>query len=182
MSHQQFLRTVQSRAARIAVGASAVRGKGNKGVAAAARRFLRELSLRPFGSPDPKAFSASLDEATNRLLAELPPTARHWGVARKVLNIFLRDCFYTSFLSDEYRLGGAEHLFEIPLDSITVKELRRVVTGLPRWTGVKHLSPLLSRQLQQAAANDARKKGIARVHLDALWWSAGRDEQSEDSS
>lgn len=177
VNRKEFLKTVQSRAARIAVGASAVRGKGNKGVVPAARSFLREMNLRPFGSRDEKAFTAALDKATNRLCAVLPPGARHWGVARKVLNIFLRDCFYTSYLMKNYRLRSAERLFELPLDSITVKQLKRAVKGLPRWGGVRHLSPSLNRRLQEAAAEEARRRGIARVHLDAVWWSVSRDEK-----
>jgi len=98
-------------------------------------------------------------------------------MARKVLNIFLRDCYYTSFLAKEYRLGRAAHLFELPLDSITVRKLREAVQGLPRWDGVKHLTPTLNRQLQEGADEAARELRIARVHLDALWWSVSRDEQ-----
>ena len=86
--------------------------------------------------------------------------------------------FYTSFLAEHYRLTAAARLFELPLDSITVKELKkRSANRLPRWKGVKHLTPALSRELQQAAAEVANEDGIARVHLDAIWWSVSRDDE-----
>jgi hypothetical protein len=175
ISRDEFLKALQSRAARVAVTASAVRGSGNKGIVRAARRYLGQMNLGPFGSSDAMAFAAALDSETDGLCAVLPVGARHWGVARKLLNIFLRDCFYTSYLATDFCLHSSERLLELPLDSITVKHLKRAVEGLPRWKGVRHLSPPLSQQLQEAAGKEAERKGIARVHLDALWWSVSRD-------
>jgi len=177
MTNDKLLGAVQSRAARAAIGASAMRGRGNKGAAAACRSFLCQLDLSPFGTADGDAFARELDRSTRELLAKLPREARHWGLARKALNIFLRDAFYTTYLDSAFHLRRAEHLFEIPLDSITATQLKRA-TGravLPRWPGVKHVAPSLSSEFQKAAAVQARKKGIARVHLDAYWWSLGRD-------
>ena len=48
MTKSAFLRTVQSRTARVAIGASTVRGRGNTGTVAAARAFLRSLPLQRF--------------------------------------------------------------------------------------------------------------------------------------
>jgi len=75
VSRKELLEGVQSKAARTAAGATAVRGKGNKGVVAVARGFLRELNLRPFGSRDKKAFARALDKATDRLRSALPRSA-----------------------------------------------------------------------------------------------------------
>jgi len=114
---------IQSRTARVAVSASSVRGRGNRGTVAAARRVLGTADLRPFGTADAHAFARSLDRLTRRVLGALPATARHWGIARKVVNIFLRDAFYTRYLSDAHRLERAEPLFELPLDSYTATKL-----------------------------------------------------------
>lgn len=176
MRKRDFLEAVQSRVARIAVSASAVRGRGHKGTVAAARNFLRQLDLAAFGVKPP-VFRRALDRETKSLLAELPQGARHWGIARKLLNIFLRDCLYTIYLESAFRLSRAEEAFEIPLDSITALQLKRAVGrgALPPWPGVKHLTPLLSNQFQEAAAAEATKMRLARVHLDAVWWSLARD-------
>jgi len=177
MTNDKLLGAVQSRAARAAIGASAMRGRGNKGAVAACRSFLCQLDLSPFGTTNGAAFAEALDRSTKELRARLPRGAQHWGLARKALNIFLRDAFYTTYLNAAYHLQRAEHLFEIPLDSITATQLKRAAgrAVLPRWPGVKHLTPSLSAEFQKAAAVEARKKGITRVHLDAYWWSASRD-------
>jgi hypothetical protein len=174
-----FLKAVQSRVARIAVGASTVRGRGHAGTVAAARRFLRHVDLAAFGVK-PAEFQQALDRQTNALLAELPRGARHWGIARKLLNIFLRDCLYTTYLESAYSLNRAEDAFEIPLDSITALHLKRLAGrgGIPRWPGVKYLTPPLSEQFQKAATAGAARERIARVHMDAVWWSQSRDEDA----
>ncbi len=184
MADDVFLSIVQSRAARIAIGASTVRGRGNTGTVAVCRSFLRALDLTPFGTSDAAEFSVALDRSTGALQAVLPRNARHWGIARKALNIFLRDALYTTYLDESFNLRQAEAFFEIPLDSITAKELKRAAgTGaLPPWPGVKHLTPSVSTQFQQAALQEAKRQRFARIHLDALWWSVGRDGEAPESA
>lgn len=178
MTSLRLLRAIQSRTARVAVGASTVRGRGNAGVVAASRRYLRDLDLRQFGRAGKARFATKLDESTKDLCAALPHNARHWGLARKVLNIFLRDCLYTTYLDEAFGLRRNDAYFELPLDSITAKQLKRSAGRglLPAWPGVKHLSPSLSARFQQAASAQAEQRGISRVHLDAVWWSQARDE------
>lgn len=167
-----FLKMVQRRATRVAITASPTRGQGAKGVVACARDFLGGLNLSPFGTGDPRAFARRLESASRRLEASMPRRAASWGLARKLLNIFLRNCLYTTYLARHYRLTAAERLLEIPLDSITAKRIRIEVPDLPRWPGVKHLNPETSTAFQAAALLIARQYGVARVHLDAYWWGA----------
>jgi hypothetical protein len=180
MTKNKLLRAVQSRTARAAIGASAMRGRGNKGAVAACRKYLCRLDLSRFGTADGAAFADALDRSTNTLRAKLPQKAHHWGLARKALNIFLRDAFYTTYLNKAFRLWRAEDFFELPLDSITSIHLRRASEkgALSRWRGVKHLTRLVSGELQEAAKAEADKQGIARVHLDAYWWSVSRDNEA----
>ncbi len=178
MSHdRQFLEAIRSRAARIAVGPSTVRGQGVPGVVDSARAFLRRLDLRPFATDDPVAFKRALDSVTRRFVAALPEGAQSWGLARKLLNIFLRDCLYTVYLREHHNLGCGERLYELPLDSITAGRLLQEAGAgsLSPWGGVKYLTPELSDRYQDAAARVAEAKGIHRVHLDAYWWSQARD-------
>lgn len=176
MNREAFLRAVQSRVARSAVGASAARGRGNTGVVTAARKHLRRLNLARFDA-SPAAFRRALDRETKALLAALPKGARHWGVARKLLNIFLRDCLYTTYLARSFHLARSESSFEIPLDSITALNVKRAGArgALPGWPGVKHVTPALNDQFQRAAALEAARERLARVHMDAVWWSQSRD-------
>src|SRR5262245_18400125 len=109
MPDKKFLKTIQDFTARRAVSASAVRGS-RKGTVDACRQFLRNFDLSHFGTVDKAAFDAALNRTTNRLATRLGSARRKGGVARKILNIFLRDCFYTCWLRDAYVLSNAEHL------------------------------------------------------------------------
>ena len=166
----RFLRTIQYRAVRAAVGTSATRGSGTSGVGKSARGFLVRLNLAQFGINNQHAFRRTLDRTTKRLQRELPKRGRSWGLARKLLNIFLRDSLYTGYLSRAYGLGAAERFLEVPLDSITAKRIREKVPELTPWPGVKHTSPEMSAAYQAAALLLARKHRVSRVHLDAYWW------------
>jgi hypothetical protein len=167
----EMLRAIQQRSARAAIGSSAMRGAGSKGVVEAGREFLSRLNLAPFGTSDSRRFAAHLDRTTDRLQGHLPRSARHWGLARKGLNIFLRDCLYTAYLRKHYRLNVAERFFEVPLDSICGDRLYDAAKDqLPKWPGVRKLDPETSARYQEVASSVARKRGAARVHLDALWW------------
>ena len=169
-------RGIQSRIARVAVGPSTVRGYP-RGTVDAARRFLRRLWLRRFAVADATHFRAQLDRATLELVAVLPRGSRRWGVARKLLNLYLRDCVYSAHLRPMYGLGRAERHLELPLDSITARQLRKGRRGedLPRWPGVGALNPRVSAKYQAIAVWIARQRGVRRVHLDVFWWSEDRD-------
>ena len=168
-----MLEALQIRCARVAVGPSTVRGQGGPGLVKAAREHLCSLPLSQFGTSRPTLMRARLDRATIDLMEALPRRGRSWGVARKVLNIFLRDAVYTVYLRDAFRLERGERLLELPLDSITARRFQRDVGGrqLPRWRGVKRLAPDMSDEYQAAAHAIAVARGIARVHLDAYWWA-----------
>jgi len=120
----RFLAAVQARTARISASASATRGQG-KGVVKAARDYLTTLPLSEFALARRTLFLARLEYHTLALVKVLPAKARRWGLARKLLNIFLRDALYTTYLAERYGLKRSELFYEIPLDSITTRHLRR---------------------------------------------------------
>ena len=169
-SSRRFLRMIRHRAARVAIGASATRGQGSAGVVARGRDFMARLKLARFGTRDQGTFRRELDRRTRALQRALPRGTGSWGLARKLLCIFLRDCLYTTYLRNAYSLGPAEPFLEIPLDSITARRIREEVPEIPRWPGVKHSDPHLNAAYQAAAALVAKRQGVRRVHLDAFWW------------
>jgi hypothetical protein len=175
ITRPQLLKAFQSRAARIAVGASTVRGRGNRGAVEAAREYFCQLDLRRFANA--RGFVEALDQATNELRFALPPRARHWGLARKLLNIFLRDCLYLKDLNAVYRLDRVEAYLELPLDSITARALKKAEGRgkLPAWPGVKRIKEPIYTLFQSAATSQAKARGVSRVNLDAIWWSLERD-------
>jgi len=119
----------------------------------------------------------TLDRETILLQAVLPARGRKWGVARKLLNIYIRDCVYSAHLRSAYSLGRIEPFCEVPLDSITGKRLRESDEGatLPAWPGVGRLTPDVSAQYQAIATQIARTRRLRVVHLDVFWWSKDRD-------
>jgi len=91
------------------------------------------------------------------------------------MNIFLRESFYNAFLQSQYHLAVAEKLYEIPLDGIVADALRSRAAGeLPRWPGVRNLSTDISAEYQSIAERLAATEGVARVHLDAVYWAQER--------
>lgn len=182
MRPTKFIQAVQGRAARVTLGASALRSQG-PGVADAARPFLATLSLAPFAVSSGRVFAKRLDQATVALQATFPHGSGSWGLARKLLNIFLREALYTRYLAERYQLAKAEASFELPLDSITARRLLELRGAhLPRWPGVKHLSPEASYKYQVAAAAHAADLGISRVHLDAIWWGGPRNKNTGEAA
>jgi hypothetical protein len=148
-------------------------------VVVAGRPYLAEIDLRRFATKNDRHFRRALDSATDGLVAAFPRSARHWGLARKGLNIFLRDCLYTVYLREAFDLGVAEAFYEVPLDSLTGKALHRAARHtLPCWKTVRWLNKSLSDAFQQVASRIAEEHGIARVHLDALWWGQRTDLRS----
>ena len=87
-----------------AIGASTVRNQGAPGVVNATRKFLSEMDLRSFGAKNKDDFTEALECKTNALQRTLPEPAASWGLARKALNVFLRDCLYNHYLRRDFHL------------------------------------------------------------------------------
>jgi hypothetical protein len=164
---------IRRRVAVVAIGASTVRGQGVKGVVAAAREFLFTVQLKRFGTSSMQAFEAELDKATADLKTAFPQKAKSWGLARKCMNIFLRDCYYNFYLHKHFDLDRSKDFHEVPLDRKVAEALRDKVSGLPRWLGVKHLTRSMSDAYQQGARQLAKEWEIERVHLDTFLWTDG---------
>ena len=158
---------IQCREAFAAILPSTVRNQGAPGVVRAARIFLSQMDLRPFGTKKQDAFADILEKKTEAFQKALPKQARSWGLARKALNIFLRNCLYNHDLRTKFQLDRAEQFFELPLDSFVAKALRAQDGNLPSWRGIKYLIRRDSARFQKDASRLAQSEGYARVHLDA---------------
>src|SRR3954454_12802890 len=104
---RDFIPTVQHKVAISAVPPSTFRGS-EAGLVAAARDFLQFLNLSQFAVSDPKRFAARLNRVTSQLRSNLPRESATWGIARKALNLFLRDAFYNTYLRERFKLLRAE--------------------------------------------------------------------------
>lgn len=167
-----LLKALQTRATRVAITASTARSQV-RGTVAATRAYFDAMPLEDFRVTSESAFRRVLDRHTLGLKRRLPRGGRHWGVARKFLNIFLRDVVYTTHLVDGYRLRRIEPWLELPLDSITAKRLVAMCDGvrtLPKWPNLRRVTRKQSADYQAAATWAAQGYGVDRVHLDAFFW------------
>ena len=76
MPTQEFLDRLKGRCAKLAIGASTLRGKGTAGVAAAARESLSAIDLATLSLNDRAAFEVRLSEITKLVEAGLPEAGR----------------------------------------------------------------------------------------------------------
>lgn len=156
-----------------AVGPAVMMGqrKGIKGLLRATQEYLGEkivLSRIPMSSQ--KAYANWLDRKTELLLDAMQKKIEHrpWGLARKALNLFMRDAVYNKYLSKHFGLSKLESWLEVPLDSKVARGLKHRHGGsaLPRWPGLKHLKSSDSQKFQEFAGEYAKTQNTKRVHLD----------------
>jgi hypothetical protein len=125
-----------------------------------------------------RAYLRRLDSATDDLRRRLRGKARTFGLARKVINIYMRDCVYSRYLHAAHRLDPIEPFLELPLDGIVGRRLWKVprdsgyAPGLPRWTSIRALTREDSDRYQAFARKWAATRKLARVHLDVGLWGA----------
>jgi hypothetical protein len=161
-----------TRTASLAVGNSTVRNQGAPGVVSAARSALNRVDLIKIRHANNGEFRTILDEQTEFVRRKLPSGARHWGTARKCLNIFLRDVLYNHYLCQHFGFSRLEKFLEIPLDSDVARGLLSEPEGanLPKWRTIKSLDRTTSDQYQAAAARIAKRWQTHAVHLDVIFW------------
>jgi len=87
----KLINLIQRRVVNLAIGPSVLRNQGAPGVIEKARKYLANLDLRRFSNLSAEAFSQTLEICTDELMSDFPDSARHWGTARKALNVFLED-------------------------------------------------------------------------------------------
>jgi hypothetical protein len=151
-------------------GIGVIRRMAPPGTLSRVIRFLENLDLTDTAKQSD--YPAHLNDQTIRFMKALPATARHWGMARKCLNLFFRDSLYNFYLHKTYSLGRFESVMEIPLDSYVGRALRREDRSLPQWRSVISLTEAESAKFQAAASKIATREGTFRVHLDLKYFRA----------
>jgi hypothetical protein len=172
---------IQRRIANISVGPSTVRGKGREGTKAIVTKYLGEsINLKDFSNADSESFQKRLDDYTEELENKIP--SHEWGLARKVLNIFLLEAAHNIFLNKNYNLDKIISYLEVPLDNPNAKKLKNYAKsdGIDlEWTNIYSLDPKSSMQFQRYARQYAsREHNCERCYLDLYWWR-GKNESSQ---
>ena len=175
MDKGDFLSNMQTYVANIAISGSTLRNQGAQGVVAAARKFLGDLALRELVCTEPPQYACLLTKWTTEMRSRLPVNARHWGTARKAINVFMVQTFLNKYLCREFELHRFGDVLETPLDSKAASELRKKVPepNLPNWNSIKALTEEDSTLYQQAATTLAQRWHIPRACLDTVLWRAG---------
>ncbi len=179
MDKKEFIKNIHKRVAQTAVGPSAIRNQGAKGLINICRAYFENsINLKEFRNHlTTKHYIDYLDELTIDLLNKFPKEGQSWGAARKALNLFFRDVVYNKYMADylelpndlEANLATLVNL-EVPLDRDVATGLTAFYPDLPKWNTIKSLNPDLSKLYQDKALILSYEKGIARIHLDLLFW------------
>jgi hypothetical protein len=173
---------MQKRVANISVGASTVRGQPSRTVEKA-REYLQKIDLKDFIKVNGEdQFIEALDKHTINLQKELEELSSRanehpsWGLARKVLNIFLFQAADSILLKGNgYDFDKIIFYLEVPLDNPNGKKLE----GFAKDDGenlvwpkkIKLLDYKTSKAFQDYAKKYAtREKHCARCYLDLYWW------------
>ena len=177
MLNKALITNLRLRTPELSVGPSALRNAGRPGVVRACRVALKQVRLTRFKVKSRRDFLRVLDHETEKVRCQLPKGAQHWGVARKALNLFIRNVVYHRHLSAHYGLGGIERWLELPLDSQVAAGIRdwAKIGKVPSWNTVKGLTPDVSHRYQHAARRIARKKGVYSINLEYYWWPANKE-------
>jgi hypothetical protein len=79
---------------------------------------------------------------------------------------------YDHYLREEFKLYQLEEVLELSRDCLTAKGLKSINTprSLPRWNGVKYLTPNDNTHFQERAAELALESESAREHLANYIW------------
>ena len=191
---KKLIDKAKERIAKTSVGASTVRGQ-TKGTVAEARKYLiKNINLEDFVNPD--NFQNMLDKHTEILFEKLknlyesaeknkkrnPPS---WGLARKVLNIFLFEAAHNTILNRKYNLEEKIIPYlEVPLDYKNAERLKKHASDEDielRWTNIKSLNDESSIQEYAKFQEYAKKCALReeynckhRCYLELYWFR--RDE------
>jgi len=128
---KNFISKMQRKVAISAVGPSAVRGRKGGKIIKVVHDFLAETGLASVPRTRQAEFLDWLDQRTSALQDRLPARRgkkrprRPWGIARKAINLFLRDAVYNKYLSGRFGLDRLEAWLELPLDSQVARRLRQ---------------------------------------------------------
>jgi hypothetical protein len=172
------LRSMQDRVANACVGASALRGSKG-GTIEAVRAFFRLLSLSTFSALSSDYFEKrhASTVAGLRLSLRKKDLSAEYGRCAKAVNLFLRDATCHHHLREHYQLAANEPLLHIPVDEKVAYELRNSGGSLPRWSGVKYLTPTDYQKYQHRAQEIADERRTCRVFLDDEFWSRPKSDR-----
>lgn len=106
-------------------------------------------------------FNALLDSFTSKLKQKIakPVNAEHWGICRKAINLYVRDCYYNKTLNEHFSLDKVANYLETPIDSLAMKALAKHTSFVKKST-IKALNKNTHQEWQKAAKLFAQENGL----------------------
>ena len=113
---------------------------------------------------------ALLDSYTSKMKQKIakPIHAEHWGMCRKAINLYLRDCYYNKVLNEHFKLGKIAAYLETPIDSLAMRNIGKYTSAVKKST-IKMLNKTTHQEWQKAATNFVKATCLAnRVDADLI--------------
>ena len=176
MNQNEWVEHLRKHYAIASVGGSTLMHQSGKGRNFRTQQYLiNNLSFEDIASLDKTGFQTFLDNKTTELSRELPKPDNgrpNWGAARKVLNIFLRQCAMNKDINSFFELNRIEGYLEVPLDNHIVEKIdENADTSFAPNFKIRDLTKKVSDEIQKKASDIATEKEVNRYELDVLFWN-----------
>jgi hypothetical protein len=94
--------------------------------------------------------------------------AEYWGICRKAINLYLRDCYYNKALNEHFSLDKVASYLETPIDSLAMKSLAKHNSAVKK-SAIKMLNKTSHQEWQKAAKIFAQANKLPnRVDTDLI--------------
>jgi hypothetical protein len=160
----------RERISKTCIGSNSTRGNLKEGGLNIIRQNLHRIvkldDLVRSGSEE--KFKSLLDSYTSKLKQKLgnPVKHEHWGLCRKAINLYLRDCYYNKIINEHFKLDKIAAYLETPIDSLAMKSLWKYTTSVKKST-IKRLNKITHQEWQKAATLLSKANGLPyRVDAD----------------
>jgi len=176
MEGPMWIEKVRGHLAIASVGNTTLMMQSGKGRVSRSQQFLiTKMQLDHISDLDESEFKEYLNKKTNALSKQLlrPDNLQpNWGAARKVINIYLRQCSMNKDLNKYFSLNKVEPFLEVPLDNHVVKKIdEKSKTKYSKTFRIKTLKKTENGKIQTLASNLASNESLHRYELDVLYWN-----------
>ena len=162
----------QKRISRTCIGSNSTHGTlGKNGLNILHQNLYPIIKLKDVAAcKSENEIKALLDSYTSKLKQKItkPIQSEHWGMCRKAINLYLRDCYYNKTLNEHFNLDKVANSLETPIDSFAMKALAKY-TSFVKKSAIKALDKNTHQEWQKAAKTFAQANKLPnRVDTDLI--------------
>lgn len=153
----------QKRISRTCIGANSTHGTlGKNGLNILHQNLYPIIKLKDVAAcKSDNEIKTLLDSYTSKLKQKIakPIHPEHWGMCRKAINLYVRDCYYNKILNEHFSLDKVANDLETPIDSFAMKALAKHTSFVKKST-IKALNKNTHQEWQKAAKLFAQENGL----------------------